>query len=142
SRVVAMYNYAAMTKPLSRKSHESLGSDPAWGLLPAHRLGSTLRRTGDGRLLIRSLYGYEAEADNNAAAAKLKTALERRYPWLKALEFTSVWSGATGFTKNGSPVWGEYSPGLFIAAGCNGGGVVKGTLFGRLLAEKALGFGA
>jgi glycine/D-amino acid oxidase-like deaminating enzyme len=142
SRIVAMYTYAAMTKPLSPGSLDSLGSDLAWGLLPAHRLGSTLRRTGDGRLLIRSLYGYEAEADSGTVSVMLKSALERRYPQLRELDFSSVWSGATGFTLNGAPVWGEYAPGLFVAAGCNGGGVVKGTLFGRLLAEVALGFGA
>ena len=142
SRLVAMYTCAAMTEPLSSKSLDSLGSDPEWGLLPAHRLGSTLRRTADGRLLIRSLYGYEAELDKSAASTTLKAALERRYPRLKDVRFASVWSGATGFTLNGSPVWGEHAPGLFVAAGCNGGGVVKGTLFGRLLAEAALGFGA
>ncbi|MFV2090520.1 MAG: hypothetical protein ACC642_07690, partial [Pseudomonadales bacterium] len=27
--------------------------------------------------------------------------------------------------------------GLFVSAGCNGGGVVKGTLFGRAIAELA-----
>ena len=142
SRLVAMYTCAAMTEPLSRKSLDSLGSEPAWGLLPAHRLGSTLRRTADGRLLIRSLYGYETDMDIDAASTILKGALERRYPQLKDLRFSSVWTGATGFTFNGSPVWGEHGPGLFVAAGCNGGGVVKGTLFGKLLAEVALGFGA
>ena len=101
-----------------------------------------MRRTADGRLLIRSLYGYEAEADSGAVGARLKTSLERRYPQLADVEFAGVWSGATGFTMNGAPVWGEHAPGLFVAAGCNGGGVVKGTLFGRLLAEMALGFGA
>ena len=29
--------------------------------------------------------------------------------------------------------------GLYAAAGCNGGGVVKGSLFGRLLVDEALG---
>jgi glycine/D-amino acid oxidase-like deaminating enzyme len=139
SRIVAMYTYAALTEPLPQKTIDSLGSEPAWGLLPAHRLGSTLRRTADGRLLIRSLYGYEAEADPGTVAARLKDALGRRYPQLKDAEFAGVWSGATGFTMNGAPVWGEYAPGLYIAAGCNGGGVVKGTLFGRLLAEAASG---
>lgn len=142
SRLVAMYTCAALTEPLSRKSLDFLGSDPAWGLLPAHRLGSTLRRTADGRLLIRSLYGYEKDVDAGGASTILKSALERRFPQLTDARFSSVWSGATGFTLNGSPVWGEHAPGLYVAAGCNGGGVVKGTLFGRLLAELALGFGA
>jgi glycine/D-amino acid oxidase-like deaminating enzyme len=138
SRIVAMFTSAALTEPLPRKVLDALGSDPNWGLLPAHRLGSTLRRTADGRLLIRSLYGYESETDSRQVEVKLRAALQRRFPQLTDLAFAGVWSGATGFTLNGAPVWGEYEPGLFVSTGCNGGGVVKGTLFGALLAELAV----
>jgi glycine/D-amino acid oxidase-like deaminating enzyme len=137
SRIAAIYTYAALTEPLSAK--DGFGGDSEWGLLPAHRLGSTLRRTGDGRLLIRSLYGYEKEADGARVTELLSECLRRRYPLLGDLSFSHVWCGATGFTLNGAPVWGEYATGLYISAGCNGGGVVKGTLFGRLLADLALG---
>jgi glycine/D-amino acid oxidase-like deaminating enzyme len=139
SRIVAMYTYAALTEPVPQSVTDTLGSDMNWGLLPAHRLGSTLRRTVDGRLLIRSLYGYETEADNNPVGERLRVSLRRRFPQLAQVAFESVWSGATGFTLNGAPLWGEYAPGLYVSAGCNGGGVVKGTLFGRLLADRALG---
>ena len=139
SRIVAMYTYAALTEPLRGSAIEALGSDTHWGLLPAHRLGSTLRRTDDGRLLVRSLYGYEKEADNGRIAGELKRSLQRRFPQLTKLRFASVWSGATGFTRNGAPLWGEYAPGLYVSAGCNGGGIVKGSLFGRLLADMACG---
>lgn len=137
SRIVAMYTYAALTEPLP--AGVPGGTDSAWGLLPAHRLGSTLRRTADNRLLIRSQYGYEREADNESVARALRTALQRRFPDIPDAPFASVWSGATGFTYNGAPLWGEARPGLFVSAGCNGGGVVKGTLLGRLLAEHANG---
>ncbi len=138
-RIVAMYTYAALTEPLAEAQLRQCGSDNEWGVLPAHRLGSTLRRTADGRLLIRSLYGYEREADNQRIAGQLQQALRRRFPQLGDLTFAAVWAGATGFTYNASPLWGELRPGLYISAGCNGGGVVKGTLFGRSLAELALG---
>ena len=136
SRLVKMYTYAALTEPLP---DTQLGSSQSWGLLPTHRLGCTLRRTRDGRLLIRSHYGYEAEAANDAVGELLKTSLRARFPQLRNLQFASVWGGATGFTLNGAPVWGQVRPGLYVSAGCNGGGVVKGTLFGRLLAEQASG---
>jgi glycine/D-amino acid oxidase-like deaminating enzyme len=139
SRVVAMYTYAALTKPLPANTLANLGSEKGWGLLPAHRLGSTLRRTVDGRLLIRSFYGYEREADNTSIARKLIDNLRRRFPQASDLEFEHCWSGATGFTFNGAPIFGEPGPGLFVSAGCNGGGVVKGTLFGKLLADLAFG---
>jgi len=108
-------------------------------VLPAHRLGSTLRRTADGRLLIRSFYGYEREDNTKWLAGKLADNLLRRFPQLVKVEFEYLWSGATGFTLNGAPVWGESKPGLFVSAGCNGGGVVKGTLFGKLLVDLAFG---
>ncbi len=139
SRVVAMYTYAALTGRLPDELLASLGSDKCWGVLPAHRLGSTLRRTSDGRLLVRSFYGYEREADNQLIARMLGDNLLRRFPQLGKVKFEHVWSGATGFTFNGAPIWGEAGPRLFVSAGCNGGGVVKGTLFGRVLVDKMFG---
>lgn len=144
-RLVVMYTYAALTAPLPEAVLADLGRERAWGLLPAHRLGSTLRRTPDGRLMVRSFYGYEREADNGAVAARLAACLARRYPALPLeaqAPFEHVWGGATGLTYNGAPVWGQVAEGLFVSAGCNGGGVVKGTLFGRLVARHALGLPA
>jgi len=142
-RVTAMYTYAGLTAPLAPDLLARLGSEARWGLLPAHRLGSTLRRTGDDRLMVRSFYGYEREEDNGKVARRLAGCLARRFPELGVDEwpqpFQYVWGGTTGLTYNGAPLWGEMQPGLFVSAGCNGGGVVKGTLFGRLLAERALG---
>jgi glycine/D-amino acid oxidase-like deaminating enzyme len=139
SRLVKMYTYAALTERLASDDLECLGSTQSWGLLPTHRLGCTLRRTRDDRLLIRSHYGYEAEAENAGVGELLLASLRARFPQLGISRFASIWGGATGFTLNGAPVWGQARPGLFVSAGCNGGGVVKGTLFGRLLAEHACG---
>ena len=98
-----------------------------------------MRRTRDNRLLIRSHYGYEREADNNHIARQLLASLRLRFPQLELDGFASTWGGATGFTLNGAPIWGEIRDGLYASAGCNGGGVVKGTLFGEKLADLALG---
>lgn len=139
SRLVKMYTYAGLTECLADDELEQLGSTQSWGLLPTHRLGCTLRRTRDNRLLIRSHYGYEAEAENAAVGDLLLASLRSRFPQLGVSRFAGVWGGATGFTLNGAPVWGQARPGLYVSAGCNGGGVVKGSLFGRLLAEHACG---
>jgi glycine/D-amino acid oxidase-like deaminating enzyme len=138
-RLVAMYTCAALTEALPPEELERLGSDQHWGLLPAHKFGATLRRTADGRLLIRALHRYEREPDQRATAAALSAGLARRFPQLERLPLAQVWSGAVGYTQGGGALWGALAPGLWITAGCNGGGVVKGTLFGRALAEKALG---
>lgn len=137
SRLVTIYTYAAITGVLDQGMLDSLGSEKNWGLLPTHRLGSTLRRTEDGRLMIRSRYGYETETSNVLVAKELMRGLQQRFPQLRTSEFEHVWGGAIGYTFNGGSIWGEVQAGLFVSAGCNGGGVVKGTLFGELLADLA-----
>ena len=147
SRLAAVYTYAGITPRLDPELLDSLGSVSNWGLLPTHRLGSTLRRTADGRLLVRSGHSYEAELSGSKVTALLQDRLWRRFPQLnsngqgngKKQGFEHVWGGAVGVTYNTAPVWGEREPGLFISSGCNGGGTVKGTLLGSALAELALG---
>ena len=138
-RIAVIYTYAALTERLDDRLLQSLGSDAIWGLLPALRVGSTFRRTDDGRILTRAYWGYEKELDNESITEVLRNSLRRRFPQIGDSKFSAVWSGATGVTSNGSPGWGERRPGLVVSAGCNGGGVVKGTLLGRLLADKAHG---
>lgn len=139
SRVATIYTYAGLSEPLSKTDLSQLGSEEAWGLLPTHRLGSTFRRTSDGRILVRSFYDYESESDNKIVERKLMDCVLRRYPALEHVRWANVWGGATGITANGAPLWGETEPGLYVSVGCNGGGVVKGTLFGQLLADLAHG---
>jgi glycine/D-amino acid oxidase-like deaminating enzyme len=139
SRLAAVYTYAGLTAQLDPQLLETLGSVSNWGLLPTHRLGSTLRRTADGRLLVRSGHSYEAEMSGSKVTALLQDRLWRRFPQLRGQDFEQVWGGAVGVTHNSAPVWGESKPGLCISSGCNGGGTVKGTLLGTAIAELALG---
>jgi len=139
SRLVAMYTFAGITPRLSDAQLGTLGSESNWGLLPTHRLGSTLRRTSDGRLLIRSMHGYEKEKSGQQINAELTDRLQRRFPTIAPIRFEQLWGGAVGFTYNGGAFWGEAKPNLYVSAGCNGGGTVKGTLLGKLLVEKAHG---
>lgn len=139
SRLVAMYTYAGLTPVLGQSVLDGLGSESNWGLLPTHRLGSTLRQTKDGRLMVRSMYGYEQEAPKNKIEDELIHRLQKRFPQLPKIELEHCWGGAVGFTYNGGAVWGEFKPGLHVSAGCNGGGTVKGTLLGKLLADAAHG---
>lgn len=139
SRLAAMFTYAGLTPSLPDALSDTLGSDQNWGLLPTHRLGSTLRRTRDNRLLIRSAHDYEKEAKPENIQKLLTQKLHDRFPQVKEIGLESCWGGAVGFTYNGGLVWGEERPGLFVSAGCNGGGTVKGTLLGKLLADLAAG---
>ncbi|ALM53183.1 NAD(P)/FAD-dependent oxidoreductase [Halomonas huangheensis] len=138
SRLTAIYTYAAVTNILEDTTRQRV-IPQQWGLLPAHRLGCTLRTTADGRLMIRSRYSYEREEDNTRVEQSLLTSLQRRYPELDISRFDAIWGGTTGLTHNGAPLWGQIQPGLFVSAGCNGGGIVKGTFLGDALARLALG---
>ncbi|MGP9685450.1 NAD(P)/FAD-dependent oxidoreductase [Halomonas sp. AOP25-F1-15] len=138
SRLTAIYTYAAITEPLAEHDRQRIAAI-TWGLLPAHRLGCTLRTTADGRLMIRSGYSYEREADNARVEDGLRASLEARYPNIAPVRFDQMWGGTTGLTYNGAPFWGEIQPNLYVSAGCNGGGIVKGTFLGDALARKALG---
>lgn len=138
-RLVTIYTYAAITEAIAPSDQGQLGSLPAWGVLPAHRLGTTLRRVGSDRLLVRSLYAYERGVSPAYAQAALLDRFHRRYPGLAHVGFEHVWGGTTALTMNGSPYWGRIDEGLYASAGCNGSGIVKGTALGKRLADFACG---
>ncbi|MGE3064615.1 MAG: NAD(P)/FAD-dependent oxidoreductase [Hyphomicrobiaceae bacterium] len=138
-RVVTIYTYAAITRPMAPVESAAIGAMPAWGLLPAHRLGTTLRRVGEDRLLIRSLYAYERGLPPAQVETELRARFHRRYPELGHVGFDHVWGGTTALTMNGAPAWGKLDDGLYASAGCNGAGIVKGTVLGRCLADFICG---
>lgn len=132
--LVTIFTYAGLTEEMDERDADQLGS-PLWGLLPAHRLGTTIRRVGRNRFLVRSLYAYEKPLEHKAVALDLADCFHRRYPNLSHVRLEYVWGGTTALTMNGAPRWGQMDTGLYAAAGCNGSGIVKGTLLGKRLAE-------
>ena len=138
-RLVTIYTYAAITQAMNPADQGQLGSMAAWGVLPSHRLGTTLRRVGSDRLLVRSLYAYERGVSCEYAQTALLDRFHRRYPGLAHVNFEHVWGGTTALTLNGAPYWGRIDEGLYASAGCNGSGIVKGTALGKRLADFALG---
>ncbi len=137
-RMVGIYTYGGFTPELDRHQLALLGEMPEWGILPAHRMGTTMRKTM-GRLLIRSGDSYERERDPSAVRAMLTALYRNRFPAMRTHEFEHVWGGLTAVTHNGAFLFGEIRPGLFVSAGCGGAGVTRGTIQGKLLAELACG---
>ncbi len=134
-RIVAMYTYAAISEPVPVDMIGGLGSMPTWGILPAHKMGTTCRRVGADRVMVRSLASYESEMPTRKVEDGLRKIRDARWPHLSHLKFEFVWGGATGFTMNGAPWAGRLEDGLYAAGGCNGAGISKGTLLGKRLAE-------
>jgi glycine/D-amino acid oxidase-like deaminating enzyme len=141
SRMATIYTYAAVTEEIADARLGEIGESEAWGLLPSHRLGTTLRRIGRNRVMVRSLYAHDAEIDQRQATGELRDRFERRWPNLKDVGFEYLWGGATAFTMNGAPWWGRLEEGLYASGGCNGSGIAKGTMLGRHLAELMLEIG-
>jgi len=139
TRMATIYTYVGVSERVGESELGALGQDEAWGLLPSHRLGTTLRRIGRDRLMVRSLYALERELPQPQVVAELRRRFEQRWPDLRHIPFEYVWSGTTAFTMNGAPSWGRLDEGLYASGGCNGSGIIKGTMLGKHLAELACG---
>lgn len=137
-RMIVVYTYAALTPELDNDALEGLGNLPAWGVIPASRMGTTMRKVL-GRFLIRGSYSYERESNLEKVRSILTELFRRRFPRMRSHELEHVWGGVTAVTSNGQFYFGELRPGLYASVGCNGGGVPRGTIHGKLLAEMACG---
>ncbi|RJG05016.1 FAD-binding oxidoreductase [Noviherbaspirillum cavernae] len=138
-RLITIYTYAGMTPRLPEEELAKLGQENEWGIIPANRLGTTLRRTQDGRFMVRSAYSYEREQTLEQTRALLTDCYKRRYPNMASHKFEYLWGGTTALTRNGATFFGVVRPGIYASLGCNGAGVLKGSVYGRLLGDMAAG---
>lgn len=138
-RLITIYTYAGLTEQLDTAELEKLGGEKTWGIIPAHRLGTTLRKIEGGRFMVRSAYSYEREMPVDHVHAMLSDLYRKRYPQMRTHQFEHVWGGCTALTLNGGMYFGQVRPGVYASAGCNGAGVLRGSIQGRLLAEFACG---
>lgn len=138
NRMIGIYTYGAFTPKLDKTQLDCLGPGPSWGALPAHRMGTTMRKTM-GRLLIRSGDSYEQELDPDKVRGMLARLYRNRFPNMPSYDFEHVWGGLTAITHNGAFSFGQIKPGIFASVGCGGAGVARGAIQGKLLAELACG---
>jgi glycine/D-amino acid oxidase-like deaminating enzyme len=139
NRIFNVYTYAGMTPELDDEELARHGTDAEWGILPAARAGTTLRRIAGRRFLVRSLQSYEADRSGRQVDEALEEIYRQRYPGLRSHKFEYVWGGALGLTMNAESCFGEIADNLYVSAGCNGVGIMKGTVYGKLLAEQIMG---
>ena len=134
---------ASLSRPLNDAEYARLGNAAPWGVLSTRPGGATLRLTPDRRLLIRNTVEYRRRdlTGPSLAARRVKhlRGLQRRFPWITDEHLQFTWTGHLSATRSGEPRFGKLAEGVYSAAGCNGSGVARGTLWGRLLAEMASG---
>jgi glycine/D-amino acid oxidase-like deaminating enzyme len=129
---------------LTDDEQAALGGEPEWGLVPEERMGTTVRRTRDNRILIRNTVRYTAgmdvsEAYRDQVREVHARSFRARLPMLPRVGFEYTWGGVLGMSVNNAQFFGKLDDHLFAAAGCNGVGVAMGTIAGALLADLAVG---
>ena len=143
-RQVPMVLYATLTEPLSGAEAGKLGSNPDWGITPAHgTVGASMRLTHERRLLMRHGFNYSPTLDESAATlARARehhiALLQQRFP---GLDFTPAqsWMGWLPISHNHRPLFGRAAPGVHLVSCCNGAGLVRHSAAGALIADMALG---
>jgi glycine/D-amino acid oxidase-like deaminating enzyme len=121
-----------------------VGDREQWGLSGEDRMGTTLRRNEDGRILVRSVVRYAPslrvrERDLARIQAEHRSSLRARWPGLESVDLESSWGGVMGMTLNQGQFFGRLGPELYASLGYNGTGVAMGTASGMLLADYAVG---
>lgn len=134
---------ASITRPLTEARWQSLFAERTWGVLSTLPGGATLRLLPGRRLLMRNTVEYRQKdlspGDLQARQRQHLIGLEKRFPGLTAQDLDYTWTGHLSGTRSGEPCFGRLDEGLYGVAGCNGSGVARGTLWGRLLVEMAAG---
>ncbi|NVZ20611.1 NAD(P)/FAD-dependent oxidoreductase [Pseudomonas costantinii] len=130
---------ASLTRPLTEKE---CAAEP-WGVLSTRPLGATVRLTPDRRVMIRNTAEYRTRDLSNGDLLQRRhhhvRGLQRRFPWLNEQDIHYTWTGHLSASRSGQPYFAKVENNLYAIAGCNGSGVARGTLWGRLMAEWASG---
>ncbi|KFX69890.1 hypothetical protein TMS3_0110275 [Pseudomonas taeanensis MS-3] len=143
-RLLPVYTYGSMTRQLTPEELARLGGEESWGLIPADPLGSTVRRLANGRICVRNSFTYNPEVQASASTLQRvrrahRKSFESRFPMLAEVDFEYTWGGALCISRNNGSVFGEIAPEVFSAVCCNGLGLTRSTISGKLIADYALG---
>lgn len=143
-RMLPVFTYGSITRPLTEDEQARLGGKPYWGVIPADPFGTTMRRTVDNRLLIRNSFSYNPDGRSNGKylerfVQRHRESFARRFPMLPDVNFEYTWGGALALSRNHMGFFGKLGPNVVGALCCNGLGVTRGTVTGKLLADWLAG---
>ncbi|MDP6343318.1 MAG: FAD-binding oxidoreductase, partial [Alphaproteobacteria bacterium] len=143
-RTAPIATFASLTRPLTEDERRHTGAGEQFGLLPASPNGSTVRRTLDGRILMRNTLWYARDKRFGPellarAERHHRDSVARRWPALAEVDFIATWGGIMGMTRNEGMIFGEIGDGLYAVLTTDAGPMTRGTAAGKLLAEQICG---
>lgn len=137
SELVPMYYFQFATAPLP--------ADIASRILPQGQgcwdtgmVMTSFRTDRAGRLI----YGSIGSLDTLGRIAHepfARRAIRKLFPFLGDIDFEYWWDGQIGMTANNLPSFHQPENNVWSIAGYNGRGISPGTVFGRALAQVAIG---
>jgi len=136
SRVMPINNFIAVTAPLDDVAETIIRSNAA--VSDSRFVVNYFRKTPDGRLLFGGGENYRTGFPSDIAGVVRKN-LAKVYPRLAGVPITHAWGGTLGITLSRMPFVGEVAPGVRVASGYSGQGVMLAPYVGRLLGEAAMG---
>tara|TARA_B100000579_G_C22801644_1_gene840254 strand:+ start:438 stop:1730 length:1293 start_codon:yes stop_codon:yes gene_type:complete len=129
---------ASLTRNLTEKEFENIGSPSEWGVLSVRPMGATVRMTKDRRILIRNTVSLNKNLTNTEINKNIHLkGILKRFPSLPKNIIETSWSGTVCRSGNAAPIFKKINKNIY-AAGCfNGSGIGLGTLFGEEIANVA-----
>jgi len=142
-RMVPLTLTASLTRPLTAEEDEAIGRPEPWAVLCPIKGGTTARLTQDRRILIRNTAEYRpAGVDAAGVAVRRQThllGLRRRFPSMTEADIEFSWAGTMAGSRGYRFIFEQASPDVFLTACCNGNGVARLSMLGRLLVQYATG---
>jgi glycine/D-amino acid oxidase-like deaminating enzyme len=142
-RMMPLTLTASLTRQLTPEEDNRIDHAPPWAVLCPIKGGTTARLTPDRRVLIRNTLEYRPEGltatEVNERRSTHLIALQRRFPWLTEADFEYTWSGTMGGSRGYRFLLDQVHPGVVLAGCCNGNGVSRLSMLGRLAARLAMG---
>ncbi len=147
NRTIPIYTFSSMTEELTSEQVKRLGGHDEWGLIPAHPMGTTVRKinyNNSSRIIIRNTFTYNANKETTAKqiehlGRRHDKSFQQRFPMLNDVAMQYRWGGHLCLSLNSVPIFEQLQPNLYAACCHNGLGLSKGTLGGMLIADFATG---
>ena len=144
NEMIPIFTFGSMTRPLTSEELATLGGHDAWGVIPAHPFGTTVRKLIDNRILIRNIYSYSpdyqwTDSYKQWIQRKHEASFKNRFPMLPDVTFDYTWGGALALSRNGEPIFGELKDNVYGSLCHNGVGIARGSVCGKLIAEHIAG---